>query len=202
MKIEKKRTRKNVHSYEIEGVSPVIINALRRMIISSVPTMAIDEVEIRKNSSAMYDEMLAHRLGLLVLKTDLNSYNLPEECSCGGVGCAKCTVVMTLSAKGPGYVYASQLKSKDPKIKPVYENTPITYLEEGQEIELEAYARLGRGSQHAKWSPAHVWYVTEDEKKGKYTLYIEPWGQLSVKEILRNAIDEILKGIKSIQSYF
>ena len=45
-----------------------LANAIRRS-VSEVPTLAIDEVEIFKNDSALYDEMLALRLGLVPLKT-------------------------------------------------------------------------------------------------------------------------------------
>ncbi len=54
-----------------------------------VPTMAIEDVEFRKNNSILYDEIIAHRLGLVPLKTDLKSYNLPEKCKCKGEGCAR-----------------------------------------------------------------------------------------------------------------
>ena len=211
MKIEKKYAKKDKWILRFTGINPAIINGLRRAIIAETPTMAIDEVEIIKNSSAMYDEILAHRLGLIVLRTDLDSYVEPEKCTCGGVGCAKCTVELTLKAVGPGYVYASQIQSKDPKIKPVYGDTPIVYLEEGQEIELIAYARLGRGKQHAKWSPGHVWYkllgagedlesIRKAEQRGEYELYLESWGQLKPKEILEQAVIQLLDGLKEFKS--
>ena len=46
-----------------------LANAIRRS-VSEIPTLAIDEVEIYKNDSALYDEILAHRLGLVPLKTE------------------------------------------------------------------------------------------------------------------------------------
>ncbi len=134
-------------------------NTLRRLIINRVPTLAIEDVEIRKNNSAMYDEVLAHRLGLIPLTTDLKSYSLKEECKCKGAGCAQCEVKLTLKAKGPGIIYASELKSQDPKVIPVFQKTPIIELQKGQEIELTATAVLGTGREHAKWSPGHVWYT-------------------------------------------
>ena len=66
---------------------------------------------------------------------------------------------LTLNAgKGAGVVYASELKSKDSAIKPVYPKTPIVKLLKGQELELEATAMLGRGRIHAKWQPGLVYY--------------------------------------------
>ncbi len=210
MKLEKKSMRKGLLKLHLQGFTPALINSIRRAIIAEVPTMAIDEVEIIKNTSALYDEMIAHRLGLLVLKTDLSTYEEPHKCKCEGAGCPRCTVQLTLKAVGPGYVYASSLKSKDPKIKPVYPNTPIAYLDEGQEIELIAYARLGRGKQHAKWSPGHVWYellnagstfeeIRKAEAKGEYMLYLESWGQLTHKDILKEAVNQLVLGLKEFE---
>jgi len=137
---------------------PAFANAIRRMILDEVPTMAIEDVEFRKNSSIVYDEILAHRLGLLALTTDLKAYNVPAECKCQGEGCARCQLQLTLKAKGAGTVYAEQIESKDPKVVPVFSKTPIVKLLKGQEIELEVVATLGIGKEHAKWSPGHVFY--------------------------------------------
>ncbi len=134
------------------------VNAIRRAIMENVPTMAIEDVEIRKNGSVLYDEVIAHRLGLLPLTTDLGSYNLPSQCKCNGEGCASCQVKLMLEAEGPGIITASEIKSKDPKVKPVFAETPIVKLLKGQKVEIEATAMLGTGKAHAKWSPAHVWY--------------------------------------------
>lgn len=144
--------------FVLKDSDTVFANTLRRVIIDEVPTMAIEDVEFRKNNSVLYDEIVAHRLGLVALKTDLKSYNLPSECKCEGAGCARCQVKLTLSSSEPGYVHASELKSADPKIIPVYPETPIAKLIKGQKIELEATATLGKGKQHAKWSPGHAYY--------------------------------------------
>ena len=66
-------------SFILRDSNPVFANTLRRLMIDEVPTMAIDDVEFSKNNSILYDEMIAHRLGLIPLKTDLKSYNLPEN---------------------------------------------------------------------------------------------------------------------------
>lgn len=149
---------KNLLVLNIKGVSPAYMNALRRTAMKEVPVLAIEDVEYRKNSAALYDEIIAHRLGLLSIKTDADSYNLPEKCPCKGAGCAQCQVKLTLKAEGPKTVYAEELKSKDPKAKPVHGKTPIVKLLEGQELELEATAVMGKGKEHAKWNAALSYY--------------------------------------------
>lgn len=146
-------------------------NALRRSSIEAVPTLAIEDVEFRKNSSAIYDEVIAHRLGLLAIKTDLKSYNLPSECPCNGAGCAQCQLKLTLKVKGPKTVYASDIKSQDPKASVVHPKTPVAKLLKGQELACVMTAILGTGDQHAKWSPGSVHYkhvpVIKISKKGE-----------------------------------
>lgn len=179
----------------IKGASPAYVNALRRTMMTEVPVLAIEDVELRKNSGALYDEQVAHRLGLIPLSTDLKSYKLQSECKCGGAGCAQCQVKFTLHATGPKTVYAEMLKSQDPKIAAVHPKTPITMLLEGQEIELEATATLGLGLTHAKWSPALVHYkeyphlsikkqpANAKELAGKYPEIVEhKKDKLSIKE--------------------
>ena len=165
-------------SFLVRGVTPSFINTLRRAIISNVPTMAIEDVEFKQNSSVLYDEIIAHRLGLLPLKTDLKSYELPSECKCKGEGCARCNVQLSLKVKGPKTVYASDLKSNDPNIVPVYDNTPIVKLNKDQELQLVATACLGYGKQHTKWSPGIAFYknkpvINEIETK-KGVDFVEP----------------------------
>ncbi|MBU1975472.1 MAG: DNA-directed RNA polymerase subunit D [Nanoarchaeota archaeon] len=138
--------------------SPAYVNALRRYMAFEVPTMAIEDVEFRSNNSILYDEMVGHRLGLVPLKTDLKSYNLKNECKCKGAGCAQCELKLTLKGSGPKMIYSSDLKSKDPKIKPVYPQIPIVKLLDGQDIAFEAIAVLGTGKEHAKWSPGLIYY--------------------------------------------
>ncbi|RMF06613.1 DNA-directed RNA polymerase subunit D [Candidatus Woesearchaeota archaeon] len=158
-------------SFLIEKSTPAFVNAIRRAVISLVPVMAIDEVEFSKNSSVLYDEMIAHRLGLIPLTTDLKSYNLPEKCTCNGEGCAKCELKLSLSVSAPEkgdegvWVYASDMKSKDPAVKPVFDKIPIVKLMPGQELEFVATARLGIGLTHAKFSPAHAYYHYKPEVK-------------------------------------
>ena len=158
MEIEILYNKDNKLTFLIQGINYVLANTLRRLILSEVPVLAIQEVEFQKNSSALYDEILAHRLGLIPLKTDLKSYNLKDECKCKGKGCALCELKLTLTAEGNGMVYVSQLKSTDPKVNPVYPDMPIVELIKKQKIELEATAILGQGKKHVKFSPGLAYY--------------------------------------------
>ena len=111
MNIEVLEKEGNKTSFTLTGTSFPFVNTIRRIIVEEVPTMAIEEVEFRKNTSILYDEMIAHRLGLLPLSTDLKTYNLPNECKCKGKGFAACQLKLPLNAQGPVYVYASEIKS-------------------------------------------------------------------------------------------
>lgn len=193
MEIELIKQKGEKATFLLKKITPTKANTLRRLIIDEVPTMAINEVEFRKNSSVMYDEVVAHRLGLIPLKTDIKSYNLPSECKCKGEGCAKCQLKITLKAKGPKTVMSSEIKSPDPKIKPVYD-MPIVKLLKDQELEIEATAVLGKGKEHIKFSPALAFYKYQSKDKddldGDPTTIqftIETWGQLTPKQIVEQA---------------
>ncbi|MBN1217189.1 MAG: DNA-directed RNA polymerase subunit D [Candidatus Lokiarchaeota archaeon] len=141
----------------IRGISLEMINALRRIILSWIPAMAIDEVIILKNDSPLYDEILAHRIGLIPLKTDLDTYKLPSDCECGGFGCPSCQVSLTCEvvndSKNNLIIYSGDLKSSDPNIVPVNPNIPIVKIGNGASLIFEAYATLGRSRKHVKWQP-------------------------------------------------
>ena len=144
----------------VKGVNVPFVNALRRIILTEVPAMAIDEVVILENSSMLNDEILAHRMGFIPLKTDLDSYNLPEECTCKSeFGCNLCRLTLTLDAEATEKtitVYSRDLKSENPDITPVNDRIPIVKLAPEQKTKLEAYARLGKGKDHAKWQPVSM----------------------------------------------
>ncbi len=128
-----------------------LANAIRRS-IDEVPVLAFDEVEFFKNGSALYDEVLAHRIGLIPLKTDKKMT-------------AKTRLDMKLVKKGPNWVYSGDFKGG---VKLIHDNMPITLLDEGQEIELVATATLGKALDHAKYS-AGLYYYKElvEVKSGK-----------------------------------
>jgi DNA-directed RNA polymerase subunit D len=137
--------------FVLSGVSASFANALRRSILAEVPVLAIDDVNIYENTSVLFDEQLALRLGLIPLTTDNRSYSLPEECSCKGAGCTLCKVSLTLSAEGPKVVNSGDMVSTDPQVRPADATVPIVELKEKHKIVVEAIARLGTGRKHSKW---------------------------------------------------
>lgn len=142
----------------IRGVPVHIMNSIRRAAIVDVPILAIDKVYIFENTSVMNDQLLAHRIGLIPLKTPLGKYRVKEECDCDGE-CPKCSVYLQLKAEakdGEYIVKAGDIKCDDPDVYPLYPDIEIVKLSKGQKIELTMVARMGRGREHAKWSPVSV----------------------------------------------
>ena len=157
MKITILEKGKNSLRFILSDTSVPFANAIRRIIIAEVPTMAIDDVMMFENTSMMFDEVVAHRLGLVPLVTDLDSYLLPEECECKSeFGCNRCRASLTLDVEASEeakVVYSGDLKSEDEDIRPANKKIPIVKLAPGQKLKFEAYARLGKGLEHAKWQP-------------------------------------------------
>jgi len=151
MEITFVRVADNEARFYLAGAWPAFANSVRREMISGVPTLAIDDIRIYDNTSVLFDEMLAHRLGLIPLRTDLRSHVPKEECSCQGAGCPTCTATYTLSVEGPRTVYSRDLIPQDSASGPVHDDIPIVKLNEDQKVVIEAKAHLSTGRDHAKW---------------------------------------------------
>jgi len=145
-----------------------LANALRRIILAEIPTMAIDLVEIKENTSVINDEFLAHRLGLVPLTSHtVDKFKYATECDCPGTRCTNCSVELKLTVKctqSQQDITSNDLNLTvgDGSVRPIYcddtseGQSPILLakLRQGQEIDLIAIARKGVGKEHAKWSPA------------------------------------------------
>lgn len=142
----------------LEKSTPAFANALRRVAKSEVPTMAIEYVDFEENTSGMFDELLAHRIGLIPLTFDTSVYNLKSECKCGGKGCSRCEVTLVLEKQGPCVVKAGDMKSTDNTVQPAEKEIPIIELLENQRLKFEAVAQLGLGTEHIKWQASNVGY--------------------------------------------
>ncbi len=244
MKAELLENKENTARILLEDAKVSLVNALRRSIINGVNTLAIEDVTIYKNTSFMYDEILASRLGLIPLKT-------PIELKGKGKFSFK------LKEIGPKAVHASDLVSSDKDVVPAIPEMLIINLKEGEAIDLEAETAWGNGAEHSKFTPAHVFYHfypkitipnskvkgaakiaslcpvnildgdkdTLSVKKGKLSecilckacedyagsdvisvtsetdkiiFDIESWGQLTIKEILNEAVSTLEDEVKEI----
>ncbi|MEM1655156.1 MAG: DNA-directed RNA polymerase subunit D [Nitrososphaerota archaeon] len=192
----------------LSGVPLAVANAIRRMAINEVPTMAIEEVLIIENSSSMPNDVLAHRISLIPFISDIDHYVPPEECGCGKrLGCERCAVRFVLRAEAkdePITVYSGDIvPEEETSVKPVSPRIPIVKLGPGQKIELELYVRVGRGSKHAKWQAAiATLYEPEDGGKDERILYVESIGFLPPKRILVEAAKALEKKVLGLESLF
>ena len=171
MRIEVSELKPKSAVITIEDAPIYIINSIRRIMLAELPKLAIEDVIIYDNTSALFDEIIAHRLGMIPIPTDLDILTFRETCVCGGEGCPNCTVRYTLSKEGEGTVYSGDLQPTDPRWAIKEDKIPIVKLYGDQRLILEAEAILGRGRDHAKWqaviSPGYRFIpeITIDPKK-------------------------------------
>lgn len=145
-------------------VEDSLANAIRRYVYQ-VPVVAVDEVEISKNDSPLYDETVAHRIGLIPLKQNKKEGTLK------------------LKSKKEGFVYSGEMEGD---IKVIYDKIPITLLNKGQELEIVAKTRAGKGAEHSKFAPGlfvyrNVLEVSVDKDIGEKIKQIVPDVEVKVK---------------------
>ena len=178
-------------SVKLKGVSSHYANALRRICLNGIPVFAIDTVDIIENSSVLPDEGIAHTLGLIPLKTELD-----------GADESNSRVMLVLDSEATEntrVVTSAELESKDQVVKPISNQIPIIHLAPGQRIKLEAYARLGRGTEHSKWNSANVSILTNTDNDNEYVLTIETAGSLEPKQIVIAGIEELSKRLEEFK---
>ena len=184
---------------KLKGVPLQYANALRRVCLNGVPVFAIDTVDIIQNTSVLPDEGLAHRLGLIPLKTDLKRFNEPSKCDCQSEsGCSNCKVLLVLDsgeAEESRSVLSSELSSEDETVKPTSDKIPIVQLAPGQQIKIECYARLGRGTEHAKWNSSNVATLTDTNKEDEKILTVESTGALNPEQIVLEGVEEVSRRV-------
>jgi len=188
---------------KLKGIPIQYANALRRICLSGVPTFAIDDVVMIENSSVLADEGVTHRLAMMPLRTDLSRFVEPSACDCHSeLGCSRCRVLLMLDSGNSDTtrtITSQDLSSEDEVVKPVNPNIPIVALAPGQKIKLEAYARLGRGSEHAKWNSSTISVLTEGSNADEHILTVETVGNLTAGEVVRSAVEELEKRLGEFQ---
>lgn len=129
--------------YKISGARLSFLNALRRSLIADLPAFAIDEVTFYENTSGLFNEYLANRLGLIPLTYEDTA--------------ASSQVSLSLDAEATDEektVYSGDLVSQDEVIKPALMHIPLMKLGKGQRLRLEATATVGTAKTHAKFQNA------------------------------------------------
>ncbi len=123
-----------------EKIEDSLANAIRRY-VGRIPILAIDEVEISKNDSPLYDETLAHRIGLVPINS--KKINKSKEYS------------VALKTKKEGIVYSGEFQGD---VEVVYDKVPLTLLDKGQELDIKGIVRAKVGKNHAKFSPGMIFF--------------------------------------------
>mmetsp|Transcript_19059 Transcript_19059/g.38867 ORF Transcript_19059/g.38867 Transcript_19059/m.38867 type:complete len:308 (+) Transcript_19059:2958-3881(+) len=160
----------------IFNIEKPIVNSLRRIMTSEIPTLAIDLVSVEINTSVFHDEYLSHRLSLVPLdsrKADYFRFN--RDCECEN-NCSKCSCTFSMDVvalEKDKSIFSTDLKNlsketdllgnsvipihdsgstKEPYSKPIL----IAKLRTGQRLKLLGVAKKGTGKEHCKWNPVSV----------------------------------------------
>ena len=179
---------------KLKGIPLQYANELRRLCLNGVAIYAIDTVDVLSNSSVLADEGIAHRLGLIPLKTELSSVEQDNPSD---------RIMFTLDSgetQETRTILSGELKSQDTIVNPVSENIPIVTLAPGQRLKLEAYARLGRGTEHAKWNSANIATLTESDTDDERILTVETTGALEPQHIVISIIMELSKRLDEFKN--
>lgn len=177
MEIETVDEKEEVLELKIEGANEVVANSLRRAMMIKAPTLAVQELEITKNESALFDEVLANRIGQI-------PFTVPDNLDEGD------KVHVALKQEGPGDVLAEDLKTDNAEAEPVNPEAVLVTLKENQDVDLEAEAELGRGEDHAKHQGGTVGY--EKKGEGEYLFRIESTSGYSNEELFEEAVQQVM----------
>ena len=181
-------------SVKIKGVPMQYANALRRICLNGVPIYAVESVDVLENSSVLADEGVAHRIGLIPLKTDLESSKDGSEDD-------KIMLILDSGVSDQTRtILSGDLKSQDSNVIPTSNDIPIVTLAPGQSLKIEVYARLGKGVEHAKWNSANVATLTDSENDDEKILTVETTGALDPKHIILSSIEQLESRISEFKT--
>ena len=178
-------------SVKLKGIPLQHANALRRICLNGVPIFAIDTVDVIENSSVLADEGIAHRLGMIPLLSDLSKIDESDS--------SVALVLDSGETETSRTVTSAELISQDDIVKPISDKIPIIELAPGQKLKIESYAKIGRGTEHAKWNSANISVLVNSDKNDEYILTVETTGALEPQEIILSGIDELAKRLNGFK---
>ena len=181
-------------SVKIKGVPIQYANALRRICLNGVPIYAVESIDVLENSSVLADEGIAHRVGLIPLKTDLEASKDGNEND---------KIMLTLDSgvsEETRTILSGDLKSQDNNVIPTSDDIPIVTLAPGQSLKFEAYARLGKGTEHARWNSANIATLTDSEKDDEKILTVESTGALNPKHIILSSVEQLASRLSEFKT--
>lgn len=163
------------------------INAIRRYSINNIPTYAIDAIVVYTNTTSLFDEYIAHRIGQVPITVEKNTD--PEK------------VGFYLDIQGPAMIYSKDIKSNSKSAKVAVDNIPILKIKENQNLRLEGKVKLSIGREHAKFQAAVSGYTITEENEDKISglLFIETLYQRKAKEVLSEVFDVIEKKLEELE---
>lgn len=182
MELSLEKKHENRIEFSAEGIDSSFANAIRRYVMNRVPVLAMDTVTFYDNTTSMWDEYLGHRLGLVPIVTP---DKFPKEGE----------VIFSLDETGPKMVYGKDMKSSDKDVRIAQDKIVIATLGPNQHLRLEAKARLGTGTEHAKFQAGLLSYGVE---KGKLKFIVESFYQMPPARVINTACEEFEKDLDGI----
>jgi len=172
MKVKLRQNEKFFAQVEFIDVNYSFINSIRRSLVSMVPCLAIHEVDFHMGSlgsyveeesgeekeyesiSAMFNEIIAHRIGMLPIPTDAKTIEAFGDSV--NDDSKQPDIMYSLHKQGPCTVYSGDLEpvNGDTSLNIPETSVPLVKLTEGQAILVYAKAKMGTAKQHAKWQTA------------------------------------------------
>jgi DNA-directed RNA polymerase subunit D len=168
---------------DVNSISFGLANAIRRVATGEVGCFAVDKVTFYENTSSIFDEYIAHRIGLVPILTP-KGYGETD------------TVVFSLEIEGPVTSYSKDLKGSDKEVAVANGKIPLIKLAEGQKIRADCKAVIGNGNRSAKFQPGIVTYKAKEGSD--FEFYVESFGQMPANEMIKRALDIISSDLKEI----
>ena len=184
MEIETVDETEDVLKVKLSDSDEAVANALRRSMMSKVPTLAVKHLEISRNDSGLFDEVIANRVGQI-------PFTIPENAD------EDSEIHVALTQDGPGKAIASDIQAGDDEAEPVNPDTEIVNLKEDQGLEFEGIAVLNTGSEHAKHQGGTVGYEKVDEDE--YLFRIESTSGYSNEELFNKAVEIVQEEIEEFE---